>query len=267
MAERIALTVDLEPDWGVRGTRAFREITPRFLRFLEERAMRATFFVVSDLMDEGTDIVAAIGERNEVASHGRSHRLLDGLARDEALAEMAESRRRLESTGLRVEGFRAPFFRRGRGHFDLLRRAGYAYDASMGTVVPGPANGRLGALPCPHRRGGVYEFPTSAMGRGMLPLSLTWLRLCAPLAARYMPRRAGLVYLHLHEFLPAKTAHVLPAPMRRVLTRNCGEPAWDILDRALDALDAEFTVCSAILHEMAGRAAESGVPGPERRQR
>ena len=71
-----------------------------------------------------------------------------------------------------VEGFRAPFFRRARGHFGLLRRAGYAYDASMGTVMPGPANALLAALPCPHRRGGLYEFPTSAMAGGMLPLSL-----------------------------------------------------------------------------------------------
>jgi hypothetical protein len=252
MAHRIALTVDLEPDWGLRGTRAFREVTPRFLRFLQERDMRATFFICSGLLDESEQLVQAIAERNEVASHGCSHRLLDGLGRAEALEEIAGSRRRLQRAGLRVEGFRAPFFRRCRAHFSLLRRAGYAYDASMGTVMPGPANGRLGALPCPHRRDGLHEFPTSAMGGGLLPLSLTWLRLCAPVSVRSLPVRAGLVYLHLHEFLPPETARDLPPPLRQVLTRNCGEPAWRILDEALGALKAEFTTCAAILHRRPG---------------
>ncbi|NIM71500.1 MAG: hypothetical protein GTO48_13895, partial [Xanthomonadales bacterium] len=47
----MVLTVDLEPDWGVHGTRAYREITPRFLDFLQARGIGATFFVVSDLLD------------------------------------------------------------------------------------------------------------------------------------------------------------------------------------------------------------------------
>jgi hypothetical protein len=122
----------------------------------------------------------------------------------------------------------------------------------MGTVVPGPANAYLGSLACPHRRGGLPEFPTSAMAGGMLPLSLTWLRLSAPLAARSLPRRPGLIYLHLHEFLPPETACDLSPPLRRMLTRNCGEPAWGILDQALNALDAEFTTCSAILSASSG---------------
>jgi peptidoglycan/xylan/chitin deacetylase (PgdA/CDA1 family) len=253
MAHRIALTVDLEPDWGIQGTRALREITPRFLRFLEDRGMRATFFVCSDLMDESERLVAAIGERNEIGSHGRSHGLLHRMDGRRALAEMVESRQRLQQTGQPVEGFRAPFFQRTRGHFGRVRRAGYAYDASMGTVMPGPTNGRLGAMPCPHRRGGIYEFPTSAMAGGLLPLSLTWLRLCAPLAALRPARRPGLIYLHLHEFLPPETARDLRPPLRHLLTRNCGEPAWTILDRALDALDAQCTTCSAVLRGLAGR--------------
>lgn len=249
MSKRIALTVDLEPDWGMRGTRALREVTPRFLRFLEERRMRATFFVVSDLMDSSGEVMAALAERHEIASHGRSHRALDGLDRAEALRELTESRRRLRQCGKEVEGFRAPFFRRCAGFAGLLREAGYRYDASLGSVVPGPVNGRLDSLPCPFRLGPTYEFPTSAMGGGLLPLSLTWLRLLAPLAGRLLQRSASLLYLHLHEFLPAETASVLPAPLRPVLTRNCGEAAWGILDEALEALDGEFATCSEILND------------------
>jgi hypothetical protein len=254
MDPRIALTVDLEPDWGVAGTRAFEEVTPRFLRFLEERGMRATFFVVSDLMDASEGLVAELGRAHEIASHGCGHRLLDSLDERAARAELMASRERLEGTGHRVEGFRAPFFRRRRGLARLVREAGYRYDASMGSVMPGPWNRRLGALPCPFRRGGIDEFPTSAMARGMLPLSLTWLRLLDPLAAGQLRGSASMLYLHLHEFLPAETAACLPAPVRWLLTRNCGEAAWPILDRAMDALGAQFVACRELLERPAGES-------------
>ena len=153
MTRRIALTVDVEPDWGTEGTRAFLEVAPRFLRFLEERRMHATFFVVSDLADASSDVVAGLGERNEVGSHGRSHRRLDRISRTEALRELSDSRVRLQDCGARVEGFRAPFFGRGPGFAEMVAGAGYRYDASFGSVTPGPSNGRLGALPCPMRLG------------------------------------------------------------------------------------------------------------------
>ncbi len=247
MRNRIALTVDVEPDWGVKGARAFREVTPRFLRFLEERDMRATFFVVSNLVDESSEPVAAMREGNEVASHGCSHRLLDTLDEAEADRELKESRERLAEVAGSVEGFRAPFFRRCGSFFARVRRAGYRYDASLGSVLPGPGNGRLHSLLCPFARDSTYEFPTSAMGAGMLPLSLTWLRLLAPAGRSLLPPSASLIYLHLHEFLPAETASCLPLPLRRVLTRNCGEAAWRILEEALERLDAQFITCREML--------------------
>ncbi|MGD2175823.1 MAG: polysaccharide deacetylase family protein, partial [Candidatus Brocadiaceae bacterium] len=90
--DRIALTVDLEPDWGVRGSRAYCDVTFQFLRFLADRGMRATFFVVSDLLDVSVEPVCAIAERNEVGSHGRSHRLLSSLSEVEVGRELRESR-------------------------------------------------------------------------------------------------------------------------------------------------------------------------------
>jgi hypothetical protein len=252
MARQVALTVDVEPDWAVRGTRAFREVAPRFLRFLEERRMRATFFVVSDLMAVSPGLVAELAERNEVGSHGCTHRLLDRLNAEEVEHELRASRERLAQVARRVVGFRAPFFRRPRGFFRSVRKAGYRYDASLGSVMPGPLNRRLSELPCPFRRGGVQEFPTSAMAGGMLPLSLTWLRLLWPLSGGQMPQSASLLYLHLHEFLPPETASCLPLALRRVLARNCGETAWRVLDEALEALDAEFVACGDRLGPDAG---------------
>jgi len=247
--EKAVLTVDLEPDWGMRGVAAFRRITPRFLRFLERRGLRATFFVVSDLMDVDAALIAAVAERNEIASHGRSHSPLRRLSRAERARELRESRECLEQAGRRVEGFRAPFFQTLPGWPRQAKEAGYRYDASLGSVLPGPHNGRLDRLACPHLRKGIYELPTSAMCQGMLPFSLTYLRLTYPLAMRYLPRTAPMLYIHLHEFLPAETASVLPVHLRALLTRNCGERAWQILERCLDQLDCEFATCAELVAE------------------
>jgi len=242
----------------MQGTRAYRQVTPRFLRFLEERGIRATFFVVSDLLDTSEDIVAGISETHEVASHGRAHRLLSDLRGDEAESELRGSRERLAELVGPVEGYRAPFFNRRPDLSRLLLDAGYRYDASLGSVYPGPHNGRLHGMSCPLRQDGLWEFPTSAMCGGMFPLSLTWLRLLEPLSRRQFSSRASLMYLHLHEFLPAETAACLPLRTRRVLTRNCGEPAWDILDRALETLGGEFTTCRCLLERVGEREKHTG---------
>lgn len=219
----VALTVDLEPDWGRGGTEAFHRVTPRFLDLLDERGARATFFVASDLLDEDDGMVAALAKQHEVASHGCSHVLLPRVDARRACRELEESRTRLEqATGRAVAGFRAPFFARAGGHLERVRAAGYQYDASVGSVWPGPHNRRLGKLDCPYESNGIAVFPTSAMAHGLLPLSLTWLRVI-PRRLWGAPRgRPQVFYLHLHEFLPAETAHEVPWHVRKVITRRCG---------------------------------------------
>ena len=44
-------TVDVEPDWGIRGCRAVEETLPRLSELLRRRNVRATFFVVADLLE------------------------------------------------------------------------------------------------------------------------------------------------------------------------------------------------------------------------
>lgn len=242
MGQPLALTIDVEPDWGVRGTRAFTQVTPRFLRFLERLGIRGTFFVCSSLLDVSADLVTEMAERNEIASHGCSHRPLSGLSRGEALREMRRSRRRLQKAGRPVRGFRAPFFRRCRGHAELVRSAGYAYDASVGSLMPGPRNVWLEGMDHPRRIGPQPGLPTSAAGLGILPLSLTWLRVAGPRAARAIVR-PSVFYLHLHEFLPPDTTRNLPLPLRALLGLNCGQRAWYVLEKALEKLECTFVTC------------------------
>ena len=246
---RVALTVDVEPDWGVRGVRGLREVAPRLLRFLEERNWQATFFVVSDLLDAEPDLIGALGDGYEVGSHTASHARQDGLDSGGVRRELRRSRARLRSAGFAARGVRAPFFARSPGWLREVKDAGYAYDASFGSVVPGPHNARLAALGCPHRRAGIWECPTSSSAGGLLPFSLTYLRLLYPISLSLLPVRPSLFYMHLHEFLPAETACVLPAHLRGALTRNCGEKAWEIMDRALEKTGAEYTSCWNLIEE------------------
>jgi hypothetical protein len=95
---------------------------------------------------------------------------------------------------------------------------------------------------------------------GLAPLSLTWLRLLAPLSLKQLPGSASLIYLHLHEFLPAETARCLPLPLRRLLTRNCGEEAWRILDKALAALEGQYVACTDMLVSATEESGEDLVP-------
>ena len=184
-----------------------------------------------------------------MASHTATHARLDRVGGAGVRRELRESRLRLEDFGSPVRGIRAPFFARGPAWFRRVKEAGYEYDASLGSVWPGPQNFRMGAQPCPHRRAGVWELPASAMAGGLLPFSLTYLRLCYPVSPGMLPRRPSVFYMHLHEFLPPETASGLGWPLRAALTRNCGGAAWDILARALDALEADLVTCYDLVRE------------------
>ena len=234
---------------GRRGHARVPRDPPLVLRFLEKRGSRATFFVVAAVADVSSHILCPTAERNEVGSHGLTHRRLDRLTVEETQRELELSKKRLEEVGQEVTGFRAPFFRCSRLQLRQVAQAGYTYDASLGSVVPGPHNGYLSSLECPHRRSGLWEFPADAMCQGMMPLSLTYLRLTYPVGPRMLPHAPRLLYLHLHEFLPPETGNVLPRLLRKGLTRNCGCMAWEILARAFDVWDVQFTCCRELLAE------------------
>jgi peptidoglycan/xylan/chitin deacetylase (PgdA/CDA1 family) len=241
------VTVDVEPDWGIRGCQAIREVLPRLSDLFRRRHVRATFFVVADLLERCADLFRESFAGHEVASHGLTHRILTGLGENEVAFELAESRRRLEAAlGGRVAGFRAPFLRTPPGWFRLLKAAGYVYDSSHGAVAPSPQNARPKSWRVT-REDGVAEIPTAALRTGWIPFSLTYLRLLAPLGERLISPRAPLVYFHLHELAEPSLARVLPWRLRLPLRHNSGEAAWPILDRTLQRCAARSVTCSEFL--------------------
>lgn len=244
---KLAFTVDVESDWGSEERRGLETALPRLLELLESHGAPATFFVVGELAEPFRERVAPAGP-HEVGSHGLTHRLLTRLDADGVQREVEQSKRRLEATGFKVRGFRAPFLRVPRGLSPVLARAGYAYDASGGSVVPTPARlWERDRAP----RDGVHHLGTSTLRDGMTPFSLTWLRIYHPFGLRMLPRRPAVFFCHLHEFLDASPDASpgwprLPRPLRRLHARNTGGAAWRIVEELL-AQPRRFVTCQELV--------------------
>lgn len=98
---------------------------------LRERRLPACFFITTDWIDTGHYMTSAMvrelaGAGMSIGAHGASHRFLTDLSDDEARAELAGSRERLEDiTGARVTTFSAPGGRVDERIARLARDAGY----------------------------------------------------------------------------------------------------------------------------------------------
>jgi peptidoglycan/xylan/chitin deacetylase (PgdA/CDA1 family) len=241
------LTIDVEPDWGISGSKAVRETLPRFCRLLDKWQVRATFFVVADLLGECETILKETAIGHEIASHGLTHCILDSIDPGEMSRELLESRQRLEQTlQVEVKGFRAPFLRPGPNWFEALANAGYGYDSSIGSVAPGTAN----IYPSnwrPVNHGTIVELPIPSLVTGFIPCSLTYLRLLYPVGRRLVYNEAALLFLHLHELANPSLVNKLTFPLRLALKRGVGPKSWDILNHLLEQHASRAMTCSEFI--------------------
>lgn len=120
--------------WTASTDPLFESGTLALLDLLDRFGLDATFFVVSDSLDDSRkrDLVEEIVRRgHEIASHTASHRPLRDLDTQDKRREIFGSRERLEAElGTAVRGFRAPGYGIDRESIDLLTEAGYAWDSS-----------------------------------------------------------------------------------------------------------------------------------------
>jgi peptidoglycan/xylan/chitin deacetylase (PgdA/CDA1 family) len=128
---------------------------PRLLRLLEERSVRATFFVPGATADRHPEAVSAIVEAgHEVAHHGYLHEPLTGRSEAEERAFLERGLEALDRVaGVRPAGYRAPWWELGEHTLALLHELGFAYDSSM---FDGDAPYLAGA-----GAGGLVEVPVS----------------------------------------------------------------------------------------------------------
>ena len=220
----VTLTFDLEdnrssPDEEER----FASMTERFIAFLEEHGITATFFVVGEIGRSHPELVRRIAlAGHEIALHGLRHVTLAEVGSDRLSAELAEGRSLLEDAGqVPVTGFRAPIFSltpASSWAVELLGEAGFRYSSS---VLPArsPLHGWPGAPRGPWRWGnGLLELPCPVGGpaRAQLPF-------LGGVYLRYLPMRAirrflgsleetavAWSYLHPYDLDPDEPFFVLP---------------------------------------------------------
>jgi hypothetical protein len=161
-SNKIALTIDIE-DWyhtpAVSGSpfsfypdvptfmRNWKrdydyltEPTLRILKILDEFNLKATFFIVADIMEYYPGLIEKITKYDhEIACHGLHHALKIHPKTKKALLSKTEfeertglARKRLQDiTGQNVNGYRAPGAYIGHWMFDSLMDIGFVYDSSV----------------------------------------------------------------------------------------------------------------------------------------
>ena len=148
-----SLSLDLDNQWSYMKTHGdtgwqsfpsyFQKFVPRMLRFLEERKLRITVFVVGQdaAMPENSESLASIAAAgHEIGNHSFAHEPWmhkhhpDRI--DEEVTRAAES---IEAaTGRRPVGFRGPGYSSSEQMIEVLERRGYLYDASNLPTFLGP---------------------------------------------------------------------------------------------------------------------------------
>ncbi len=107
--------------------------------------VRCTFFTLGWVAERLPGLVREIAARgHEVASHGYSHRMCNGLAEADLRQELRDSKRLLEDLiDTEVQGFRAPNFSIDERVLAAIRGCGYRYDSSYNNFA---LHGRYGRI-------------------------------------------------------------------------------------------------------------------------
>lgn len=165
-------------DWDSHELRV-EQNTRRILAVLQERDVKATFFILGWVAERCPDLVREIDRAgHEVASHGYGHRLVYEMTPDEFREDLARSKKILEGiVGKPVIGYRAPSFSitpNTLWALDVLKETGFRYDSS---IFPVSGHDRYGFPGCDTRPfqwpNGLQEIPLAVykLGRLALPVA------------------------------------------------------------------------------------------------
>jgi peptidoglycan/xylan/chitin deacetylase (PgdA/CDA1 family) len=193
MKLNVALTVDVETDWGGRGesTKGIEEGLPLIEEMLGFYNIRATFFVSAEVIKDWKSKIRVLADsENEIASHSLNHNLDHRiLSRKELSFQIRESKRMIEdSVGIKVLGFRTPRFRFNKSLFSVLREAGYTYDSS------------LRSNRTPYIADRIKEIPVPLIPVIRIPYGFLWLKLLGmnlfKILSSFERRETIILYLH-----------------------------------------------------------------------
>ncbi len=145
MKQIASLSLDLDNKWsymkthGDSGWESFPSyldtVIPRTLKFLSERNLKITFFIVGQdaALDENRTSLASISEAgHEIGNHSYSHEpWLHLYSKTEVVDEFERSETAIEAaTGKRTVGFRGPGYSLSDTVLEVLAERGYVYDCS-----------------------------------------------------------------------------------------------------------------------------------------
>ena len=237
MSERVAITLDVEGDFGTSELRGVDEALPELLDGFAEREVRAVLFVVGEVARQrGSMLRRAAEAGHAIGSHGLTHRPFSKLTGDERRRELAESKALVEAaTGQPCVAFRAPFFDAPDDLGRLLDETGYRWSSSKAPFSPLSRYRWLSARE-PHRWAGArtVELPVSRLLGLPMPEGLSYRRLFWPLTA-LATRPPSMFYLHPYELLDEVSAFGHSRAWKMLMTVRQGAWArrelWRLVDQ------------------------------------
>ena len=186
----VYLTVDIEEwyeldylkDYNLKDTTV--EVVPQiidFLDMLDGLDIKATFFIVAEIVEKNADIIREIKRRGHaIGCHGYDHRLLYEKTNEQFLAEITKAKELIEiAAKCEVDGYRAACFSMSREKLELTRKAGFLYDSSKTRFDQHPLYRNLDLTgfeqldDLVHRNGAFveYEIPTLKLWKYNIPIS------------------------------------------------------------------------------------------------
>lgn len=109
-----------------------------YLRLLERYHIRATIFTLWNVVKSGKQFLKkALAEGHRIALHGLRHVAPTDQTVEAFREEVRAAKELLEREfGVKVNGYRAPFFSLDSARLDILRQLGFRYDASRMNFDP-----------------------------------------------------------------------------------------------------------------------------------
>ena len=134
-----------------RGEFGATTATPRILKFLKERGIKATWFTPGFTIESWPKESAAVAEAgHEIGHHSWAHIPNANQTRDEEEADLVRANENIKKlTGRTARGYRSPSWDLSPHTIDLLLKHGFLYDFEPDGrrlhPVPGAARRRRGA--------------------------------------------------------------------------------------------------------------------------
>ena len=204
----IAITIDVESDWGGRVNECYgiEYGLPYILELLESLKIKATFFISGAVVAKHKDIICTISESgHEIASHSFTHENHSILTKEELFENIDKSKQLIEDEiGVKPLGFRVPQFRLNKELFDVLSNLDFKYDSStIKSIFPT----RYSGLSIPNEpfflKNGLLEIPVSSMPYIKIPFGLRWMNTVGFTTFKFLSETLTLpqtMVFYLHPF-------------------------------------------------------------------